>query len=618
MKKMMMKERHSYIIRTALMAASGILLCGIAEAVRPEVDLSVDVPADKVVIADGILDQETQNDTDESFCDRLMKKMVHPIHMASRFLNGLGADSEEYVPSETEYNLMALRTEESAVDLSDPLAAFESLPWYKLAKRFRSMGTEDTWGAKMYEALGTRDAQWISEIYGWIQTTPLTTSQKMGLPAAQVLGSYDPSNPEHNAQDPASWVVPTWKNIRFQICDGDGKPTSLASNATDILSMANVYTYSLDWKNTDLFNTYINQLWTSSHQYHVSISNVYYCEGCTELPDEPATEETADDNVESGSAAGEASSEALDAQGAGDGQTAAEEPLTESEAASTANNYVKPAQGPGASTQEQAAESKAAASPSEATFSAESAAAVTLNENGKYCPGHVDLTITVKTTGLKEKHNLFALDGTGNQTVGNWQGWTEEKQTAAQTLAAQDWQEMYGLASSEFALGNPLTPAEIASYLDLLPEDLSPERRAVITCALNSVGKIPYYYGGKPSTAGLSGNHFASVTSPDYKGRILSGLDCSGWVNWVYWTALGNRMGAASTYEIVRTGRAINSAELQPGDLLVQLGGNSHVVMFLGWNADGTILGVHESGSASNVTVGKVHTVWPYYRAFLD
>ena len=75
---------------------------------------------------------------------------------------------------------MALRTEESAVDLSDPLAAFESLPWYKLAKRFRSMGTEDTWGAKMYEALGTRDAQWISEIYGWLQTTPLTASQKWG------------------------------------------------------------------------------------------------------------------------------------------------------------------------------------------------------------------------------------------------------------------------------------------------------------------------------------------------------------------------------------------------------------------------------------------------------
>lgn len=169
------------------MAASGILLCGIAEAVRPEVDLSVGVPADKVVIADGILDQETQNNTDESFCDRLMKKMVHPIHMASRFLNGLGADSEEYVPSETEYNLMALRTEESAVDLSDPLAAFESLPWYKLAKRFRSMGTEDTWGAKMYEALGTRDAQWISEIYGWIQTTPLTASQKMG--AASCAGT---------------------------------------------------------------------------------------------------------------------------------------------------------------------------------------------------------------------------------------------------------------------------------------------------------------------------------------------------------------------------------------------------------------------------------------------
>ena len=604
------------------MAASGILLCGMAGAVRPEADVSSGAAADKVVIANGILNQKAQNNSDESFCDRLMKKMVQPIHTASRVLNGLGANPEEYVPSETEYNLMALRTEESAVDPSDPTAAFESLPWYKLVKRFRSMGTEDTWGAKMYEALGTRDAQWISEIYGWIQMTPLTAAQKMGLPAAQVIGSYDPSNPEHNAQNPASWVIPTWKNIRFQICDGDGKPTTLASNASDILSMANVYTYSLDWKNTDLFNAYINQLWTSSHQYHVSIGNVYYCNGCTELPDESETEGTADNTVESGSAAGEASSDVLDAQGAGNNQnvqTAAEEASTENRtSASTAHSYTKPAQGPGASAQEQAAESEAVASPSEATISAESAAAVTLNENGKYCPGHIDLTITIKTTGLKEKYNLFALDGTGNQIAGNWQGWTEEKKTAAQTLAAQDWQGMYGFASSEFALGNPLTPAESTSYLKLLPEDLSPERRAVITCALNSVGKIPYYYGGKPSTTGLSGNHFASVTSPDHKGRILSGLDCSGWVNWVYWSALGNRMGAASTYEIVRTGRAISSAELQPGDLMVQLGGDSHVVMFLGWNSDGTILGVHESGSANNVTVGKVHTVWPYYRAFLD
>ena len=95
MKKMMMKERHSYIIRMALMAASGILLCGIAEAVRPEVDLSVGVPADKVVIADGILDQETQNDTDESFCDRLMKKMVHPIHMASRLFKWSGGQTQK-------------------------------------------------------------------------------------------------------------------------------------------------------------------------------------------------------------------------------------------------------------------------------------------------------------------------------------------------------------------------------------------------------------------------------------------------------------------------------------------------------------------------------------------
>lgn len=616
---MMMKERYSYIMRTALMAVSGVLLCGIAGAVRPEGDAFGLGTADKVVVADGILAQDPQKDADDTFCDRLMKELVHPIHTASRFLNGLSADPEEYVPSETAYNLMALPTEENgSEDFSDPFSAIQSLPWYQIVKRFRSLGTEDTWGTKMYEALEKRDAQWVSEIYGWLQTTPLTAAQKMGLPASQVLGRYDPSNPEHNAQDPQSWVVSNWKNIRFRICDGDGRETSLASNAIDILSMANVYTYSQDWKNTELFNAYMNQLWTNSHQYRVTISNVYYCDGCTELPDESAAERGND--VTESSMAGE-SSEALAGSAnsiAGQTADAASETSTESGNSTSTSSFSKPAQGPAAAAQEPVAESAAMASPSDASLSVESAAAVTLNENGKYCPGHVDLTITITTTGLKETHNLFALDGTGSQPSGSWQGWTDEKRAAAQALASQDWQDMYGLAASEFALGNPLTPAEIHSYLDLLPDDLSAERRAVITCALNSVGKIPYYYGGKPSAPGLSGNHFASVASPDHKGRILSGLDCSGWVNWVYWTALGNRTGGASTYEIVRTGRAISSDQLQPGDLLVQLGGDSHVVMFLGWNSDGSILGVHESGSANNVTVGRVHTVWPYYRAFLD
>ncbi len=614
-----MKEQHSYIIRTAFMAASGVLLCGIAGAIRPEADISSLGGADKVIIADGILAQETQNNADGTFCDRLMKELLHPIRTASRFLNGFSADPEEYVPSETAYNLMALPTEENvSEDPSDPLSVIQSLPWYQIVKRFRSFGTEDTWGTKMYETLGKRDAQWISEIYSWIQTTPLTAIQKMGLPASQVLGKYDPSNPEHNAQNPESWVVSNWKNIRFRICDGDGRETSLTSNTIDILSMANVYTYSQDWKNTDLFNAYINQLWTNSHQYRVTISNVYYCEGCTELPDESAVD-GGNDGTESSSTPEEPSevwdssnnSIALQTTGAVSDSSTESENLT-------SRGISKPAQGPAAATQESVVESAAMASPSDASLSVESAAAVTLNEDGKYCPGHVDLTITITTTGLREKHNLFALDGTGSQPSGAWKGWTEEKRADAQILASQDWQDMYGLAISEFALGNPLTPAEIHSYLDLLPDDLSDERRAVITCALNSVGKIPYYYGGKPSAAGLSGNHFASVASPDHKGRILSGLDCSGWVNWVYWTALGKRPGAASTYEIVRAGRAISSDQLQPGDLMVQLGGDSHVVMFLGWNADGTILGVHESGSANNVTVGKVHTIWPYYRAFLD
>ena len=136
----------------------------------------------------------------------------------------------------------------------------------------------------------------------------------------------------------------------------------------------------------------------------------------------------------------------------------------------------------------------------------------------------------------------------------------------------QDWTETYGINVIVEGTRAPLSTTEIDSYMSRLPKDTSETRKNIIRYALQSVGKVPYYWGGKASAQNYTGNNFGSVTIPDHKGRILKGLDCSGWVNWVYWTALGNRMGAASTYEIVRTGRAINSAELQPGDLLVQLG----------------------------------------------
>ncbi len=80
---------------------------------------------------------------------------------------------------------------------------------------------------------------------------------------------------------------------------------------------------------------------------------------------------------------------------------------------------------------------------------------------GLSCPGHVDLTITMKIGGLNESAGLFALDATGNDeskfSEGGWQGWTEENRAAAIALAAEDWYQKYGLSVSSISTGTPLT-----------------------------------------------------------------------------------------------------------------------------------------------------------------
>lgn len=269
-----------------------------------------------------------------------------------------------------------------------------------------------------------------------------------------------------------------------------------------------------------------------------------------------------------------------------------------------------------------------AASPSELSAgglgaAADAAAAglpeIHLNAEGKFCPGHVDLTITGRITGLSERKNLFTLDRTGREQTEAWGGWSPYNMAYVSQLAGQDWAVKYGLTPLELALGTPLSLAEINQYLSLLPADTTPERRTVIRYALQTVGKIPYYYGGKAKAPGFEGNNFASLTLPDRKGRVLSGLDCSGWVNWVYWSALGQQPTHLGTSGLIHAGRAINRSELKPGDIIVRLGSDSHVMMFLAWAPNGSMICIHETGGAvSNVTVSTVMAQWPYYRALLD
>jgi len=238
----------------------------------------------------------------------------------------------------------------------------------------------------------------------------------------------------------------------------------------------------------------------------------------------------------------------------------------------------------------------------------------------KICPGHIDLAISAKIHTLSESTGLCDLDPIGNtiEEGSSWQGWTKRTRAFVRHIERQDWTDEYNIIVTVEGTKAPLSNAEIDSYMNLLPDNTSETRKDIIRFALQSVGKVPYYWGGKASSRNYSGNNFGSITIPDHRGRILKGLDCSGWVNWVYWSATGNRLPYEGTEGLKALGRQVNRADLKPGDIIVITGNTPHVIMFLNWTPQGQIQCIHETGSANNVTIGVMTANWPYYRNLLD
>lgn len=364
------------------------------------------------------------------------------------------------------------------------------------------------------------------------------------------------------AADPRIQELDSFEEIQMQVTDGDGKRISLYSNASAIMSLASVYTYYHNPEDYDAFLKYCKKLWEASHSYTVGISDVYFCDGTCESEETAADIATASDIATTSDAA---------------------ENATPSDAESTDDMIVSP------------------------------------------CQGHVDLNVHMKITGIDGNSNLFRIDPIGNKKedqetlTASWSGWNEQTMAQARSLYEKDWYESYGLSASSIALGNPLSLSEIEDTMRSLPQDLSETRKNIVRFALESVGKVPYYYGGKASRAGYEGNHFGSLISEDQNGRILKGLDCSGWVGWVYWTAVGMEMPYATTVSLSSAGREIDQSELKPGDILVRTGKNAHVVMFLNWTEHGQMRCIHESSTAANnVIISDIRTSFPIFRRLLD
>ncbi len=229
-----------------------------------------------------------------------------------------------------------------------------------------------------------------------------------------------------------------------------------------------------------------------------------------------------------------------------------------------------------------------------------------------YCQGHIDLNISAVIIGIDENKSLFAING--------WSGWNDMSRDCVRAIVEQDWYGEYGLTGQDtMFVHNPLSGTEITRYMDMIPEHTSEKRLKVVQEALLSIGCIPYYWGGKPAGGGFERNAFGTVVSPDEDGRILKGLDCSGWINWVYWTALGTPLPAESTSGLMNCGKAVEKGNLQAGDILIRAGKQPHVYLFLAWAPDGSMYLIHETtGNVNNVTIGTYDLNLPYYRCLIN
>ena len=167
------------------------------------------------------------------------------------------------------------------------------------------------------------------------------------------------------------------------------------------------------------------------------------------------------------------------------------------------------------------------------------------------------------------------------------------------------------LGSLNIPMGSlTISQEDAIELLENLPDDLAPARKAVVETAVQLVGRVSYFWGGKSLTLGWD-DRWGVPTKVTAAGSGSTGtirpfgLDCSGFVDWTFYNATNGsyypgRGGGAATQHSYCTNISWNDA--QPGDL-VFYPDDSHVGIVGGKDVDGNLLIVHCSGSANGVVI---------------
>lgn len=221
-------------------------------------------------------------------------------------------------------------------------------------------------------------------------------------------------------------------------------------------------------------------------------------------------------------------------------------------------------------------------------------------------------------------HRIEVIDHPGS---GDDDGWTERNLYITITAkTAEEMKTAYHFNRNQIAALEELleqralllelledvysVSGDTAALIRNLPEDLSPEREAVVRTACSLVGKVNYFWGGKSLIIGWDARWgelrqvtaAGSSTTGTYRPY---GLDCSGFVDWVFYNQSGGSYvighGGGATMQHSYCTDILWSAA-QPGDL-VFYPDNSHVGIVGGRDANGELLIIHCASGYNNVVI---------------
>lgn len=184
-----------------------------------------------------------------------------------------------------------------------------------------------------------------------------------------------------------------------------------------------------------------------------------------------------------------------------------------------------------------------------------------------------------------------------------------EQHKLLEELMQPEYQELFMALTGSYQ-DIDLSPEEIQEIIKKLPANLSEERKQVVLTAYQLLGKINYFWGGKSLVLGWDSRWGTpmevTAAGSSTTGTVRPfGLDCSGFVDWVFYNVTGGSYiighgGGASSQHSYCT--EIPWSNAQPGDL-VFYPGDSHVGIVCGFDGNGNVLIIHCASGYNNVVV---------------